>query len=253
MNDARLNMEEEKTIVTASFKAPSFFIVFTILAFTFAVLFLTVGGLIAFKPDGSKFLGIFMILGGIFMIPIAIIMLAGTNAIRHCKCEVTNKRIKGVTTNFIAKKTYSYRLDEIDNVEVTSYLGISALALNFTQGHGSSQPIRYGTGTSTISSANTLRLSYIANATELYEKLSDLLTQMKNHEDVMVDIEMKKADAAAKQADAFEKMAGSTQTQKGSSSVSYIDELKQLKELLDNGIITQEEFDTKKAELLAKK
>ena len=41
-----------------------------------------------------------------------------------------------------------------------------------------------------------------------------------------------------------------TQPEKVSASTSVADELKNYKELLDSGIITQEEFDKKKKELL---
>ena len=251
MNDIRKNNEEEKVLATAVIKAPAFLVVFTILGFAFALLFIIVGFAIALGEDADS-TGVFMAALGFFLIPIAVIMVVGTSAIKHCKCEVTNKRIKGVTTNFIIKKTYSYRLDEIDNVEITKFLGINALALNFSQGHGPSAPIRYGRGTTGITAANTFRVAYIANAEVLYEQLSELLTSLKNHEDVMVDIEMKKVEAANKQAEAIAQMASGTSS-KPSNSGSYIEELKELKGLLDSGVITQEEFDAKKAELLSKK
>lgn len=256
MNDIRKNTEEEKTLITARFKVPAVITVFMIISFVNAALFFIVGIVIAATSEKDVFGGAFMITMSIFLLIIAIIMVVGSNAIKHCRCQITNKRIKGVTTNFIGKKTYSYRLDEIDNVEVTRFFGVSALALNFTQGHGpQNQQITYHRGVTTVSASNTFRLSYIANAEELYEKASELLTSLKNHEDVMVDIEMEKVKAANKQAEAIEKLAtGSVKPSDSTpTSGSYIEELKQLKELLDNGIITQEEFDIKKAELLAKK
>ena len=66
----------------------------------------------------------------------------------------------------------------------------------------------------------------------------------------MVDIEMKKVEAANKQAEAIANMASGT-SGKQSNSGSYIEELKELKALLDNEIITQEEFNQKKTELLS--
>lgn len=256
MNDIRKNTEEEKTLINAKFKVPAIVTVFMVISFVNAALFFILGIVIVATDDSSIFLGSFMITMAIFLIIIGIIMVVGSNAIKHCRCDITNKRIKGVTTNFIGKKTYSYRLDEIDNVEVTRFFGVSALALNFTQGHGpQNQQVTYHRGTTTVSASNTFRLSYIANADELYEKASELLTSLKNHEDVMVDIEMEKVKAANKQAEAIEKLATGTANPSPSahSSSSYIEELKQLKELLDSGVITQEEFDVKKAELLAKK
>ena len=256
MNDIRKNTEEEKTLITARFKVPAIITVFMIISFVNAALFFILGIVIVASDESSIFLGSFMITMSMFLLVIGIIMAVGSNAIKHCKCEITNKRIKGVTTNFIGKKTYSYRLDEIDNVEVTTFVGVSALALNFTQGYGpQNQTVTYHRGITTVSASNTCRLSYIANAQELYEKASELITSLKNHEDVMVDIEMKKVEAANKQAEAIEKLAtGSPNTTLTKpSSESYIEELKQLKELLDSGIITQEEFDSKKADVLANK
>lgn len=254
MNEIRKNTDEEKVLATAVIKAPTFLVVFTILSFVFAVFFIIIGFVIALSNDSDSFIGTFMATMGFLLIPIAIVMAVGTSAIKHCKCEVTNKRIKGVTTNFIIKKTYSYRFDEIDNVEITKFLGINALALNFNQGHGPSAPVKYSRGTAGMSASNTFRVSYIANAEALYEKLSELLMSLKNHEDVMIDIEMKKVEAANKQAEAIAIMASGAGSQKSNNnSGSYIEELKQLKELLDAGVITQEEFDAKKAELLSKK
>lgn len=256
MNDIRKNSEEEKTLITARFKVPAIITVFMINLFVDAALLFIIGIVIAAISEKDVSDGAFAIAMGIVILIIAIIMVIGSNAIKHCRCEITNKRIKGVTTNFISKKTYSYRLDEIDNVEVTRFFGVSALALNFTQGHGpQNQQVTYHRGITTVSASNTFRLSYIANAEELYEKASELLTSLKNHEDVMIDIEMKKVEAVNKQAEAIEKLAsGSAEpTPSAPTPGSYIEELKQLKELLDAGIINQDEFDYKKAELLVKK
>lgn len=166
---------------------------------------------------------------------------------------MTNKRIYGVTSIFIAKKKYSYRLDEIDNVETVSSLGIHGLVLNFSQGHGPQGVVRYNRGVTTVSGAGTFKITNIANIDEVYEKLSDLLTSVKNDKDLMVDIEMSKVQAENRKATAFENMAsnmGGTTTTKTNNNPTYIEELKGLKELLDAGIISETEFEEKKKNLL---
>lgn len=84
--------------------------------------------------------------------------------------------------------------------------------------------------------------------------MSNLLTSVKNDKDLMVDIEMSKIDAENRKAGAFESMAnnmGANPTAKvQSNNQTYIEELKGLKELLDAGIISEEEFNEKKKNLL---
>ncbi len=69
------------------------------------------------------------------------------------------------------------------------------------------------------------------------------------------DIEMKRIVAQEIQAKAFEKIAtGITNPQNklksNQNNMSYIEEIKNLKGLLDEGIITQDEFEQKKLQLL---
>ena len=82
-----------------------------------------------------------------------------------------------------------------------------------------------------------------------------MLTTLKNDKDLMVDIEMSKIDAENKKAAAFERiatnMSGASQ-HRNAGSQNYIEELKGLKELLDSGIISKEEFEEKKKNLLNK-
>ncbi len=260
MHDIRISKEQEEVLVRAKFKIPTIVIVLFVF-FAFNALLLLIDGIVLFQKsindyydnsssDGSIFLFALGIAFSIVILPMFIVWMIG---IKKSSCIVTNKRIYGVTSIFIIKKKYSYRLDEIDNVETISSLGIHGLALNFSQGHGPQDVVRYNRGVTTMSGAGTFRITNIANIDEVYEKLSGLLTSVKNDKDLMVDIEMSKVQAENRKAAAFESIAsnmGETTPTKTNNNFTYIEELKGLKELLDAGIISEAEFEEKKKDLL---
>lgn len=258
MHDIRINKEQEKEIVRARFKiSPIVIVTFVILAFN-TLLFL-IGWIVSLKESANDYhyssssYGDILFFSGVMSLTILLMFIAWMVGIKKSSCIVTNKRIYGVTSIFIAKKKYSYRLDEIDNVETVSSLGIHGLALNFSQGHGPQGIVRYNRGVTTVSGAGTFKITNIANIDEVYEKLSDLLTSVKNDKDLMVDIEMSKVQAENRKATAFENMAsnmGGTTPTKTNNNPTYIEELKGLKELLDAGIISETEFEEKKKNLL---
>lgn len=259
MHDIRISKEQEEVLVRAKFKIPTIVIVLFVF-FAFGALLFLIDGIVLFQKsindyyDNSSLDGsIYFALGITFLIVILPMFIAWMVGIKKSSCIVTNKRIYGVTTIFIVKKKYSYRLDEIDNVETISSLGIHGLALNFSQGHGPQDVVRYNRGVTTMSGAGTFRITNIANIDEVYEKLSGLLTSVKNDKDLMVDIEMSKVQVENRKAAAFESMAssmGETTPTKTNNNFTYIEELKGLKELLDAGIISEAEFEEKKKDLL---
>lgn len=257
MHDIRINKEQEKEIVRARFKIPPFVMVLFVFC-AFNALVLTIVGFDLLQKSindyhSSSLDGSFTLALGLTSLIILPMFIAWMVGIKKSSCIVTNKRIYGVTSIFIAKKKYSYRLDEIDNVETVSSLGIHGLALNFSQGHGPQGVVRYNRGVTTVSGAGTFKITNIANIDEVYEKLSDLLTSVKNDKDLMVDIEMSKVQAENRKATAFENMAsnmGGTTPTKTNNNPTYIEELKGLKELLDAGIISEAEFEEKKKNLL---
>ncbi len=245
MNEIRLNKEEEKEVVKARFKIPPLIIGLLVLILVHAIVLFIVG--ILLEESTSLSLGIVAL---IIVLPMVIIWII---AIKKSFCIVTNKRIYGVTSVFIIRKKYSYRLDEVDNIETVSTLGIHGLALSFSQGHGPQGDVKYSRGTTILNGAGTFKISFIANIDEVYAKLSDLLTSVKNDRDLMVDIEMSKIDAENRKAAAFEKMASninSDTSSKINNKQNYVEELKGLKELLDAGIISEEEFNDKKRNIL---
>lgn len=187
-----------------------------------------------------------------FLLVFGLFTLLHMSAIRACKLEVTNKRIKGVRNLFIAKKQFSYRLDEIDHVELGSSLGCNTIDINFSNGGGAA-PVVIRNGLGTTTAANIFRMSCLKNGQEVYDKLCDLLASVKNEMDLKTDIEMAKIEVENKKATAMESMASNMaggSAQHSNNNSSYINELKELKGLLDAGIITQAEFDEKKAKLL---
>ena len=244
MNEIRKNNEAEVNLVEAKFKAPAFlYIIYS------SLLFLCMLDVVL----GIVLDEVFTISFGItFMLVVITFFVLHIVSIHKSSCTVTNKRIKGVIAVFVFKKTFSYRLDEIDNVEIGSVAGMHTLNLTFAQGNGPSAPVTYGQGGMLANGTNTFKVSFVHNYQEVYDKLSELLCSVKNAKDLQVDIEMNKIEAENRKAAAFEKMASNmvATTQQTATDSDYINQLKGLKELLDAGIISQEEFETKKKELL---
>ena len=248
MHQIRKNDEKEETVVSAKFKVP----VFLIIPFVFALFLVSVLLLCGFGLDDVDLI-VYPLIVLVILIIIFALACAG---IKKSSCIVTNKMIKGVKSMVFAKKIYSYRLDEIDNVEITSVLGVHSLNLHFSQGSAPAAPIRYGRGLSpsvTRARSDLFVISCIKNYQEIYEKITELLASVKNAKDVKIDIEMSKVDAENKKAEAFAAIAMNMGNRTGDNTrptSDYITQIKELKELLDNGIITQEEFEKKKTDLL---
>ncbi len=190
MNEIRKNKEEEVEVVSTKFAMPKIeIIVLKVLAIGFILL--GVVGIFIGLISGNYGLCNFLWLS---------ILLAAYWAIRYfglmkSKCVVTNKTIKGVNSLLISKKFFNYRLDKIINIEMqSSILGIHTLVLNFSQGKLMQNcNVNYGSGILCMRGKNVLRISYIENHQEVYDKLSDLLSSVKNDIDIAVDIAMLKA------------------------------------------------------------
>lgn len=254
MNEIRKNTEEEHDIVKATFKMPLLFKVFYFVMIGMCAI-LTIVSLVGLIDTFDEFTNAwdFPFACGLVLLIVAVVLFAlHFRAIKHSSCTVSNKRIYGKTSVLIGYKQFSYRLDTIDHIEMNSALGLQTLAINFSAGNGAVQPVRYGVGSRRMQGANIFRVNYIVNGEEVHGALSELLMSVKNDKDVAADIEMRKADAQSKQAAAFEKMADKLGADTQNAGGGYIAELKALKELYDEGVITEEEFGKKKAELLGK-
>lgn len=253
MNDIRLNKEEEKTILYAQFKVP---IIFYLPLIIFLIISIWVGVVFGKTPvvDAEKFeymevfdagnffkvfFLVFILTGGMYSI---FFLIPSVLAIKNTTMRVTNKRVVGSNCFFFIKGAYAHRLDMINNISRTTVLGIECISFEITQGNRLPP--------------KKLSVAFLANAYTVYSNLNQLLTSVKNDKDLETDIQMKKIEADNKKADALEHIAQSviqnTQTPAIEPSISYLQELKELHELKENGIITQEEFEEKKKEVLKK-
>lgn len=260
MNEIRKNTEKEIDIIKMSFKIEPVVIVLDLLMALVGI-GAAIGGVLLmlyYKP--ATVLALVIIIFGVvvFLYNILglILKIAGQ---KKSEVVVSNRRIYGKYGPYLIKKTFSYRLDEIDNVELGEYLGAHTIVINFQDGKGprSSPQVQYRNSASFMVGAGVFRIRSIQNYKEVYEKLTEMLLALKSNVDLETDIQMAKVDAENRKADAMEKMAGnmsagiiSSDNVKNGTSTSYIEEIKQLKELLDSGAITQEEFEQEKKEIL---
>ena len=247
MNEIRKNDEQEIELLKANFKVPSFLVVLLI------ILMIVFGLICYLLMHFFDEIGIVAFSIGLFLVIIIGFIVSCIN-ISKCSLTITNKRIYGLYYLTFIKKEFNYRIDEINNVEVITVFGVHGLAINFTQGNYTSPIVNYGGGVTPMRASGTFKVQYIANINEVYDKLTELITAVKNDKDVYADIEMNKIDVENRKVTAFEKIAANINDGsylKMNSELSYIDELKKLKELLDSGIITEEEFEQKKKKLLS--
>jgi len=265
MNEIRKNKEEEKILIEGKFKysfgAVLVFILTLIVSITPLTITLAISLPLFFSGDKEAlFFAIpFLFISCIIFFPIFIGALGKFIGIKKNQLFVTNKRIYGRYHIKISRKEFSYRLDEIDNVEMQSTFGFHHLAVQFSQGKGPvAMNTRYPNSIMTMGGFNVFRISYLANEKEVYDILNDLLTDTKNVIDLETDIKMEGIKAENRKADALEHLAKNNKTAvisdaDNEESIDYIEELKSLKKLLDKGVITKEEFDQEKKEIFEKK
>ena len=232
----RKNNDVEKNMLFVYCKVPTIIKIFAIIICLIpfiAVISLGEGFLFALMTSAFAFLSYFLII----CIPFLIIT-KGTYAV------VTNKAIKGQIKKLFQKSSFTYKLDAITNIRIDSSFGVKQLVLEITQGNGGLPRV--------------FVISYIRDADYVHSKLASILKSIKNDKDVIAKIQADKIKVEAKKAEAFEKIAEKVSTPKAvvteksvqKSSIDYIDELKKLKELLDSGIITKDEFELKKKKIL---
>lgn len=268
MNDIRKNIEEEEILVEGTFKLSPGAILIWVLGVLFfgtpLIFFIIAAPSMTGEVNGEPASGWevalpFVIMFGILLFIFVVAQTLKLIAIKKSQLVVTNKRIYGVYHVLIARKNFSYRLDEVDNVEMVSSLGRHTLAVQFTPGHGPAfAATTYVNGIPTSSGFGVLRMPNLKNYKEVMDVMNSLITSRKNLVDVQTDIEMSKISAENRKADALENVAKNiagnpVNTQSNNhqtKSDDYIEELRKLKQLLDDGIITQQEFDQEKKEIL---
>lgn len=268
MNDIRKNFEEEEILVEGTFKLSPGAILIWVLGVLFfgtpLIFFIIAAPSMTGEVNGEPASGWeaalpFVIMFGILLFIFVVAQTLKLIAIKKSQLVVTNKRIYGVYHVLIARKNFSYRLDEVDNVEMVSSLGRHTLAVQFTPGHGPAfAATTYVNGIPTSSGFGVLRMSNLKNYKEVMDVMNSLITSRKNLVDVQTDIEMSKISAENRKADALENVAkniagnpvNTQSNNRQTKSDDYIEELRKLKQLLDDGIINQQEFDQEKKEIL---
>ena len=248
MNEIRKNKDEEIAIIKVTCKIPTStlvgYIIFNLLAL--GLLIYTITLRINKDSVGNDVL---LTINAILFVWFIIISILSILAIKKTTCTLTNKRIYGIKATGISSKSFSYRLDMIDEVEINKHLDRQQLVLKFLQGNNADANINKTIATND----KTFTIEYIENSEQVFEELSKALNSIKNDKDLMVDIEMEKIGVQDKQADAFAKIAENISTKQPNHTETkddYISQLQRLKQLLDAGVITQQEFDEKKKALL---
>ena len=263
MNEIRKNTETEQVLASAKCKMPKLIMALYIIAISilslntlmfliFEIQYVNSDEYLYDYEGKGSYLAL-LVVSLIFLIILIIVFVLNLKAIKKSKCVITNKRIYGTKAVFVARKDFSYRLDMIDNVEVLNSLGVNNLVINFSQGNGNQTAVRLGNVYANMQGANVFIMRYIEKSDEFFDAVSNVLMSVKNDKDVKVDIEVKKIEAQAKQADAFAKIAENISTKQPNHTETkddYISQLQRLKQLLDAGVITQQEFDEKKKALL---
>lgn len=243
----RNNTVEEKEVARGNCALPKWL---SVLIFVLSIQYIALG-LFLLILGYSAFFGSVCFAIGIVLLPFWIIFQA---TIKKCHCVITNKRIYGTKAVFIIKQQYSYRLDMIDQIEVNSSLGFHYLTMRF-RGDGAigQNPIMQKRGEKN----GTFVISFLKeeSANELYQKISEEISNIKNDKDVQIELELRKNEIEEKKTEAFVAMAQNISGENGKNTNNgddYIAQIERLNKLKENGIITEDEFQKKKKELLSK-
>ena len=88
-------------------------------------------------------------------------------------CQLTDKRLIVFVKHCFCHKHLTYRLDQLNDVEIHSLLGVKGIVLRVTQGNNQDKKI-------------TLR--YVRDARNVYNYLCGLLTAQKNNTDTFCEL-----------------------------------------------------------------
>jgi len=257
MHEIRKNNVEEYDIIKMEFKYEKTRIILDIVGILICAGFVAIAAAIGITDKNNiLFAIIFGAITGFCFVAYTLGMFFKIIGCKKSEVTVTNRRIHGKYGPYLVKKAFSYRLDEIDNVEYKTTLGAKSIIINFQDGKGprSSPQVSYSSFASqAMAGLGVLRLLSVKNCQEVYEALTKRLLELKSNTDLETDIAMAKVDVESRKADAIEKIANNTVigNEPKKSNMSYIDEIKELKKLLDEGAITKEEFEQEKKEILS--
>ena len=255
MNEIRKNNETEETLLKLSFEMPKIYkIIWVIVICLSSTPFIS---LLRSNIEMSLYMGFFYVFPEtIFMLIIPLILLIIflriLKRVPQWNCEITNKNIK-IKCGVFGTNLKAYRLDMIDDVEISEFLGVSRLKLLFTKGKKNQTVVVVGTNNSTTMGVMPVYITWLIEVQKAYDKLIELLGSIKNEVDLEVDIEMKKIEAENKKAEAFFKIADGFSGKSGNNKEDggdYISQMERLYKLKEQGIISEEEFNEKKKSLL---
>lgn len=231
MKNTKVNLEKE--IIVGKCKPPilhyvfyeSLFVIFSIL-FLIPIIIYLINNSSTLYIILSPFLFIFGLLA-IFFLPVFIIRAKN---IRKCYIKITNQRVFGTNISLVNTYEFSYSLKSISSIKYRKFFGVETIIIKF--GNGKSP---------TIESLDEFLIGgfafqFLVNGREVYEKLEDAIINNNVKEDISLGksgLPIKSDESSAKE------------------DLAYINEIRALKGLLDEGIITNQEFEEKKKELLA--
>lgn len=219
MEEARKNTEKEEILLNIEFQVPiSVHILFILFILTSIIL-----AFVLYSPY-------LFIICSLIIICLYISLCFG---VIFNECVVTNKVIRGRKFILFGYKKFSYRLDSISDISSINVLGLNSIKITFNQGYlnvGKNKPFI---------------ISYISQYNYVIEKLNKVLENVKNDKDVQVSLSLK-------QTEALNNIASSIDNQKKeiSKNVNALDSIRELKNMVDEGLITQEEYEKKKKDLL---
>ena len=88
-------------------------------------------------------------------------------------CQLTDKRLIVFVKHCFSHKHLTYRLDQLNDVEIHSCLGVKGIVLRVTQGNNQDKKIA---------------LRYVRDARNIYNYLCGLLTTQKNNTDTFCEL-----------------------------------------------------------------
>ena len=141
---------------------------------------------------------------------------------KKCSLELYDDKIDGNRKKVFSKKALKLPIDKIDNIMVSE---------------GIFDKLFSGKTVSVRSASGIVKFAWVQNADEFVQATLD---KIEDYKQTTIKEDNKNLISA---------VANSAQANAGGSSA---EKLKELKELLDSGIISQEDFDAKKKELLDK-
>jgi len=217
MHDIRQNTEEEIELFKIRFKLPLVFKIVYIAMIVISSMLVIAGLILLFTSFGLRYywymrnlyltLGLSFTAVGLLLAAIFVLLfLFHDRIIKKNDCTITTKRIYGIKSKGFRLTSYSHRLDDVDDIQVSTCLRFNSATFRFSPGFVGLNPVYR---TSPI--VKTFKLKFVDNYEELYDNLSKLQAYMKNEKDVLLELELRRIEAEAKKAAALEHLAAATQ------------------------------------------